>query len=630
MNQGLTNTFFQTNNIGNKIQDFIKINSLGMGQFGAVYQMKSKLNNQFYAVKFVKMPKDNDEQIKIQREKIIMLSISHQNIVNLYKTFYDNNYYYFVSEFINGTNLENYVKDYQKNNPNQHIPQQLVISIFKQILYGLNYLHSKGILHRDIKPDNILIDKNNNIKITDFGISAVFQQNCGILSTHFTRVGRPDYVCPEIINCQPYDFKCDIFSLGYTMFFVMNYYLPAKTQMYGNEQVKRIPLKPTINNYDKNLVNLVETMYRDNPGERPNTLEAIKKLESIEKNINNNININNNNNTTTNINNFYYYNYLMDNKVITSMKSILQCFNSIKNIKAIRPLAILKSVNNQINNNYFPLLFFNILDIVEKKRIKQINNSDYNSNIIAFINILNQKSSQIKDNPRGIRPVILYYKILSLFKAEFLFNNWPNVLQKNNFNIPPEFINFPDILNSINEFIKEYRNPLVDFFYFIVIIFERCPNCGNILSGYAQRASFISLDNKNPSNIINLLNNYFGRNIKNHVMNCICGYYGNIIEEKYFLYSPDYLVLDLDEGAKVNFDNTIFLSNYIKTGFGPRNYELYAVINREILMDNSIQFIACIRENNQWIKYSGDSIERCGNECLNIGIPSCAIYKKIG
>ena len=286
MNQGLTNTFFQTNNIGNKIQDFIKINSLGMGQFGAVYQMKSKLNNQFYAVKFVKMPKDNDEQIKIQREKIIMLSISHQNIVNLYKTFYDNNYYYFVSEFVNGTNLENYVKDYQKNNPNQHIPQQLVISIFKQILYGLNYLHSKGILHRDIKPDNILIDKNNNIKITDFGISAVFQQNYGILSYHFTQVGRPDYVCPEIINFQPYDFKCDIFSLGYTMFFVMNYYLPAKTQMYGNEQVKRIPLKPTINNYDKNLVNLVERMYRDNPMERPDTFQAIKELESIEKNIN--------------------------------------------------------------------------------------------------------------------------------------------------------------------------------------------------------------------------------------------------------------------------------------------------------------------------------------------------------
>ena len=56
--------------------------------------------------------------------------------------------------------------------------------------------------------------------------------------------------------------------------------------MYGNQQVQRIPLNPTINNYDKNLVNLVERMYRYNPGERPDTFQAIKELESIEKNIN--------------------------------------------------------------------------------------------------------------------------------------------------------------------------------------------------------------------------------------------------------------------------------------------------------------------------------------------------------
>ena len=88
--------------------------------------------------------KDNMEKINIQREKIIMENISHPNIAKLYTTFYDNDYFYFVYEFIDGTNLENFVKDYQKNNPNSHIPQKLVISIFKQILLGYNYLYGKG------------------------------------------------------------------------------------------------------------------------------------------------------------------------------------------------------------------------------------------------------------------------------------------------------------------------------------------------------------------------------------------------------------------------------------------------------------------------------------------------------
>lgn len=108
------------------------------------------------------------------------------------------------------------------------------------------------------------------------------------------------------------------------------------------------------------------------------------------------------------------------------------------------------------------------------------------------------------------------------------------------------------------------------------MISEKCPNCGSILSFYFQRASFLSLDNTNPNNISNLINNYFGKSIKNQVMNCFfCGYYGSIMEEKSFFDSPNYLVLDLDKGAKVNFDNKIFIGNYIKTSFSPQYYGFF-------------------------------------------------------
>ena len=166
--------------IGNKISDFVKIKEIGHGKFGTVYKMKSKISNKEYAVKFIPVPKDtnkdkneNDNK-NILREEIIMGLNSHPNIVHLYRVFKDNDFHYLVSEFIYGITLESYVNDFHKNYPNSYIKQDFVIKIFKQILSGLKCLHDKKIFHRDIKPDNILIDQKNNVKITDFGLSAFF------------------------------------------------------------------------------------------------------------------------------------------------------------------------------------------------------------------------------------------------------------------------------------------------------------------------------------------------------------------------------------------------------------------------------------------------------------------------
>ena len=87
--------------------------------------------------------------------------------------------------------------------------------------------------------------------------------------------------------------------------------------------------------------------------------------------------------------------------------------------------------------------------------------------------------------------------------------------------------------------------------------------------------------------------------------------------------------MDLDEGGEVTFDYQIDLSQFIKTSLGPRRYELYAVINTEIDFNSNVHFICSIKNKNFWTFYSGDNIQKCGNECLGVGIPSCAIYKKL-
>ena len=130
------------NPIGNNISFFEEIEQLGKGQFGEVHKMKSKINNQIYAVKFIKIPVDQNENIqyeniKIFREKVIQSNISHPNIVKVYNTFSDNQYHYLVSEYVEGTNLESFVKIVKSQGG--RIPQELIIKIFKQILNGIIY-----------------------------------------------------------------------------------------------------------------------------------------------------------------------------------------------------------------------------------------------------------------------------------------------------------------------------------------------------------------------------------------------------------------------------------------------------------------------------------------------------------
>ena len=601
-----------------RISDFIRIQKLGNGKFGEVYKMKYKKDNQYYAVKFVPLPNDYYEQMKkiseqtrnLRREQIIMRNISHPNLVHCYETFQDNQNCYFVSELISGVDLKSYVDDFHKNNPNQYISQDIVITILKQILFGLQYLHSNGILHRDIKPDNILITHDKKIKITDFGLSVLYNQGFGLLSYNHTRVGNIHYVCPEILKRQSYNHKCDIFSLGYTMYYVMNFDLPSQSTFYQSiQEVNRISTIAVNKYYDQRLIQLIKRMYDNNPFNRPDTSECLKELELIEK-------------STKIIDSNTAFNIPINNTVISSMNCILQCFFSLENINMIKNM-----VKQKMKNDCFIVSFFNFFDFIEKKRNNSISNIDYNNGIISLINKLWQKGSTIK----GIRPLIFYYKILSIFKEEFTLN-WTNKMISFNYGFPTEFPQnrFPEIYNTINDFKTTYRNPFVDIMFFILIFSEKCPNCGYIFNAYSEIASFLPLDNNIPNTTIsNLIRNYMGKNTINKYINCGCGFRGNQIEEKVFYTTPDYLVLDLYEDKKVGFNLQIDLSEYVKTIKCPRIYELYAVINRDVIDKSFVQFICSIKEKGQWYFHSGNNIQKCGTESIGVGSPSLAIYKKV-
>ena len=198
-------------NLPFKINDYTLIEMIGKGSFSTVYKATYKLEKQFYAVKVVS--KENllhkDDQIRMQRELDSCAYLKHENIVSLLEFFSDDFRFFLIFEYCEGGDLLNFIHN------NQRLTENQAALIFSQIIAAISYCHSRGVVHRDLKPQNILITKFPNIKITDFGL-------CGYIipdNKMSTFCGSPYYSAPECLKHQEYDGKLsDIWSLGVILY----------------------------------------------------------------------------------------------------------------------------------------------------------------------------------------------------------------------------------------------------------------------------------------------------------------------------------------------------------------------------------------------------------------------------
>jgi serine/threonine protein kinase len=307
--------------IGNKLSDFKEIprsgkkyTLLGKGNFGYAEKMQSKKNNSFYAIKKLDINSNKFNAKDFLRETQNMLYLNHENIIkfygyfedkeninkyreinpgdpNIFKEVNDKQIYCLVMEYAQKGSLENYYLEHMKKCRDNFVPieQEFIIKILKQLLSALYYIGSKSIMHRDIKPDNILLDENYNIKISDFGLSALFNDQNPIninkninLFSKGTCVGRQDFVSPEIENGQPYDFRTDIYSLGLTMLCLMSKEYPIRLK--GKRNIIRDKIAPNYNIY---LKKLVLRMISNDINSRPFANEALYEIENIEEFIRN-------------------------------------------------------------------------------------------------------------------------------------------------------------------------------------------------------------------------------------------------------------------------------------------------------------------------------------------------------
>ena len=194
---------------------------LGQGTFAKVYYARSLVTNQSVAIKVI----DKEKIMKvglidqIKREISIMRMVKHPNIIQLFEVMATKTKIYFVMEYAKGGELFDKVSK-------GRLKEDVAWKFFKQLINAVDFCHSRGVYHRDIKPENLLLDENEDLKVSDFGLSALAdcKHQDGLLHT---TCGTPAYVAPEVINRKGYDgVKSDIWSCGVVLYVLLAGYLP--------------------------------------------------------------------------------------------------------------------------------------------------------------------------------------------------------------------------------------------------------------------------------------------------------------------------------------------------------------------------------------------------------------------
>jgi len=311
------------------------LEKIGEGGMGTVYKAKCHLLNRFVAVKILKTELSDDEEFvaRFKKEGTSIARLSHPNIVNVYDIGSENHINFIVMEYINGKTLKEVI------NENGRLSSEETLNIVLQITKALECAHKNNIIHRDIKPDNIMIKEDNVAKVMDFGIAKVVGS---VTVTNSNKImGSVRYFSPEQAKGNFVDCRTDIYSLGIVMYEMVTGKVPYNAEsaitiaMMHIQQTVTAP-KEIITDIPENINQVILRAMQKEPIKRYQTAKGMSDvLSAIKVDPNYKVEVNNGVDDDTNIMNDAKVSYIRDDFTTVMSKAAVSELTTNKKDRVI-------------------------------------------------------------------------------------------------------------------------------------------------------------------------------------------------------------------------------------------------------------------------------------------------------
>lgn len=262
---------------------------LGRGGMAEVYRAYHANLDRYVAIKVLHafLAEDDEFRVRFEKEARNIAKLNHPHIVQVYDFDFsvDTDSYYMVMELVDGVTLKDLIYDMANRDERLALPE--VLRIIREAASALAYAHNSGMIHRDVKPANLMIDKNNRVVLTDFGIAKMLDSKQ--LTVSGGMIGTPAYMSPEQGLGEPGDERSDLYSLGVIMYQLLVGTLPFDAEtalgvilMHVNDPV------PEIHDFDPDLPDMVQQVVQHSMAKDPeeryqSAAEMIADIEACER-----------------------------------------------------------------------------------------------------------------------------------------------------------------------------------------------------------------------------------------------------------------------------------------------------------------------------------------------------------